>query len=54
MDYKYFPHTSDDLQAMMEKVGVKDLDGLYAQIPDSIRFKGDYKLPSEMSEMEVR
>ena len=54
MDYKYFPHTSDDLQAMMEKVGVKDLDGLYAQIPDAIRFKGDYQLPSELSEIEVR
>ena len=38
----------------MEKVGVDSLDGLYAQIPDSIRFKGDYQLPSEMSEMEVR
>ena len=54
MDYKYFPHTQDDLQAMMAKAGVKDLDGLYAQIPESIRFRGDYKLPSEMSEMEVR
>ena len=54
MDYKYFPHTSDDLQAMMEKVGVTDLDGLYAQIPDAIRFKGYYQLPSEMSELEVR
>ena len=54
MDYKYFPHTSDNLQAMMEKVGVTDLDGLYAQIPDAIRFKGDYQLPSEMSELEVR
>ena len=54
MDYKYFPHTQDDLQSMMEKVGIKDLDGLYDQIPDSIRFKGDYQLPSEMSEMEVR
>ena len=54
MNYKYFPHTSDDLQAMMEKVGVKDLDGLYAQIPDAIRFKGDYQLPSELSEIEVR
>ena len=52
--YKYFPHTEDDLQAMMAKAGVKDLDGLYAQIPESIRFRGDYKLPSEMSEMEVR
>ena len=54
MDYKFFPHTQDDLQAMMAKAGVKDLDGLYAQIPESIRFRGDYKLPSEMSEMEVR
>ena len=52
--YKYFPHTEDDLQAMMAKAGVKDLDGLYAQVPESIRFRGDYKLPSEMSEMEVR
>lgn len=54
MDYKYFPHTEDDLQVMLEKAGVKDLYGLYAQIPDDIRFKGDYNLPSEMSEMEVR
>ena len=54
MDYKYFPHTDADLQAMMEKVGVDNLDGLYAQIPDSIRFKGDYQLPIEMIEMEER
>ena len=39
---------------MLEKVGVESLDDLYAQIPESIRFRGDYKLPSEMSEMEVR
>ena len=54
MTYKFFPHTEDDLLAMLEKAGVKSLDGLYAQIPESIRFRGDYKLPSEMSEMEVR
>ena len=52
--YKYFPHTSDDLQAMLAKVGVESLDGLYAQIPESIRFKGDYELPRAASEMEVR
>ena len=39
---------------MMEKAGVKTLDGLYAQIPENIRFRGDYQIPSEMSEMEVR
>jgi len=52
--FRYFPHTQDDLQAMFERVGIDSLDALYAQIPESIRFKGDYQLPSEMSEMEVR
>ena len=52
--YKYFPHTQDDLKSMLERVGVDSLDALYAQIPEEIRFRGDYKLPSEMSEMEVR
>ena len=52
--YKYFPHTDADLQAMLDRVGIDSVDALYSQIPDSIRFKGDYQLPSEMSEMEVR
>ena len=52
--FKYFPHTQDDLQAMLAIVGIDSVDALYAQIPESIRFRGDYKLPSEMSEMEVR
>ncbi len=52
--YKYFPHTSDDLKDMMAKVGIKSLDDLYAQIPEGIRFKGNYQLPMEMSELEVR
>lgn len=52
--YKYFPHTEEDLKAMLAKAGVESLDGLYAQIPESIRFRGDYQIPSEMSELEVR
>ena len=54
MNYKYFPHTEEDLQAMMAKAGVDSLDALYAQIPESVRFRGDYDIPSEMSELEVR
>ncbi len=54
MNYKYFPHTDDDLQAMLKVVGIDTLDDLYAQIPDAIRFKGDYQLPMEMSELEIR
>ena len=52
--YKYFPHTESDLQAMMEVVGIKSLDELYAEVPESVRFRGDYQLPSKMSELEVR
>ena len=44
--YKYFPHTDADLQAMLDRVGIDSVDALYSQIPDSIRFKGDYQLPS--------
>ena len=54
MNYKYFPHTDNDLKAMLERVGIDSLDALYAQIPDSIRFNDEYKIPSEMSELEVR
>lgn len=54
MQYKFFPHTEDDLKEMLAKVGVKSLDDLYAEVPESIRFKGEYDLPSEMSEMEIR
>jgi len=54
MSFKYFPHTEDDVKAMLEKVGVDSLDDLFAQIPESIRLKKDYLLPPESSEMEVR
>lgn len=52
--YKYFPQTEDDLKVMLAKVGVKDLDELYSQIPESIRFRRNYNIPMEMSEIEVR
>ena len=52
--YKYFPHTEADLKAMLDKIGIQSLDDLYAEVPEPIRFRGDYELPSEMSELEVR
>lgn len=39
---------------MLEKIGVKSLEDLYAEVPESIRFKGEYKLPDAMSELDVR
>ena len=39
---------------MLERVGIDSIDDLYAQIPESIRFRGEYKLPYEMNEIELR
>ena len=52
--YKYFPHTEADLKEMLRTIGVENLDALYGDIPDHLRFRGDYELPEGMSELEVR
>lgn len=54
MQYKFFPHTEEDLKEMLAKAGVSSLEGLYAEVPDSIRFKGEYDLPEAKSELEIR
>lgn len=54
MTYKYFPHTDAEIKAMLDIVGVGTLDDLYAEVPESIRFKGDYNLPPAKSEIELR
>ncbi|MBR7042759.1 MAG: aminomethyl-transferring glycine dehydrogenase subunit GcvPA [Prevotella sp.] len=54
MMYKFFPHTDEDLQAMLGKAGVKSLGDLYADVPESIRFRKDYDLPEAQSEIELR
>lgn len=54
MTYKYFPHTEGDVAAMLQKIGVADIDALYADVPESVRFRGDYDLPEGKSELELR
>lgn len=54
MAYKYFPHTREDIEKMLERIGLKSLEELYSEVPEAIRFKGDYDLPGEKSEIEIR
>ncbi len=51
---KYFPQTAGDMGQMLARCGFNNLDDLYADIPDSIRFRGEYDIPSEKSELEIR
>lgn len=54
MSYKYFPHTATELDDMLQVCGKHSLDELFDEIPEKIRLKRDYDLPSEMSEVEIR
>ncbi len=50
----YFPQTEEDIRVMLERIGVSSLDGLYSDVPQEFIFKGEYELPSAMSEQQVR
>ena len=39
---------------MLQTIGLKSMEELYDDVPENIRFKGEYDLPSEKSEMEIR
>ena len=54
MQYKFFPHTEEDIKLMLDKIGVPSLDALFAEVPEEIRFRCDYDLPSAKSEIEIR
>ena len=40
--YKYLPHTPEDIELMLRKVGAATLDDLFTQVPKELRLQGDY------------
>ena len=54
MNFKYFPHTEDDIRHMLEKAGMTSLEDLYSDVPEEVRFRGEYDLPEPKSEEEIR
>lgn len=54
MGFAYFPHTGEDIRAMLERIGLGSMDGLYADVPADMLFSGEFEIPDAMSEMEVR
>jgi len=54
MKHRYFPHTVEDIDRMLEVCKVSSLDDLYADVPEQLRLARPYNLPEEFSEKEVR
>lgn len=54
MQYKYFPHTEEDVRQMLSSIGLSSLDDLYVELPDEVLFHGEYDIPKAKSELDIR
>src|SRR4051794_8761615 len=50
MKHRYLPMTETDKQAMLETIGVTSVDELFSDIPEQVRFKGEYNIKKAKSE----
>ena len=46
--FAYFPHTREDIDLMLRRIGAKDLDALYSDVPQEFIYQGEYDLPEAM------
>ncbi|WP_191555944.1 aminomethyl-transferring glycine dehydrogenase subunit GcvPA [Metabacillus idriensis] len=53
MKHRYLPMTEQDQQEMLDAVGVSSIDELFSDIPESVRFQGEYKIKQAKSETEL-
>ena len=53
-EWSYLPHTEEDRCAMLEAIGVKSVEELFADIPAEVRMKRPLNLPPALSEMELK
>ncbi len=50
---RYIPNTDRDCAAMLQAIGVRSVDELFADIPPAVRLKRPLKVPPAMAESEV-
>ncbi|MFP7297658.1 aminomethyl-transferring glycine dehydrogenase subunit GcvPA [Neobacillus niacini] len=50
MKHRYLPMTEADKKAMLETIGVNSVDELFSDIPEKVRFKGEYNIKAAKSE----
>lgn len=48
--HRYLPMTEQDQKEMLNAVGAKSIDDLFADIPEKVRFKGEYNIKPAKSE----
>jgi glycine dehydrogenase subunit 1 len=53
MKHRYLPMTEQDQREMLDSIGVDSVNDLFEDIPEKVRFKGDYKIKEAKSETEL-
>ncbi|QHJ71463.1 aminomethyl-transferring glycine dehydrogenase subunit GcvPA [Planococcus halotolerans] len=53
MKHRYLPMTPQDEKAMLDTIGIKSIDELFADIPEKVRFKGEYNIKPAKSESSL-
>jgi glycine dehydrogenase subunit 1 len=53
MKHRYLPMTEQDKQEMLKAIGVSSIDELFEDIPERVRFKGEYNIKKAKSEPEL-
>jgi glycine dehydrogenase subunit 1 len=53
MNHRYLPMTEEDKGAMLKTIGVSSVDDLFSDIPEKVRFKGDYSIKPAKSETDL-
>ena len=51
--HPYIPHTEEDKKQMLELLGMKSTEELFADLDQEIRMKEELKLPKKLSELEL-
>ncbi len=54
MIMRYLPHTTQDIEKMLETIGAYSVDDLFDSIPSEFKLKKPLNLPSSLSEMRLR
>lgn len=51
--FRYLPDTEEDVQEMLQKIGVDSVEDLFADIPDNICLNADLSIPEAMAEGDL-
>jgi glycine dehydrogenase subunit 1 len=52
--WSYLPHTEQDRREMLSAIGVPSVEALFGDIPAEVRLKRPLRLPTPLSEMELK